>query len=143
MKNYLKITLTAIAFLFITTTASAQTINTNTSKTLWSLYGVQKLTMDGDSACSMEFRNQQYRAITDWGYLYFHEYEDMKTFFTKLKEMAELPKPKGDDTYTMKFGDISVMRGKNMFGVPTFIITKGIKYFIWDNLKNNQVLSKI
>lgn len=144
-KDFLTLVLAAFAFVFITNTMKAQTIQTHTKTKIWQLMGgTQTLEMVEDSMCVFRFHNDKYTHISDYGYLWFDDYQEMTTFFNKVQEMAELPKPKGNDKYTMDWGkDVLVMRGKNMLGVPYFIITVENKYFLWDGNKNKQVLAKI
>ena len=60
MKNYLKITLTAIAFLFITITASAQSTELYASPT------ADKLITKTNYGVMITFQNKQYKYVQDY-----------------------------------------------------------------------------
>lgn len=140
----MKKTLFAIAMALATFISYGQSIQTNTSKTIWSKFGDKSQELEiYEGRPVFSFRDEQYSQLNEREYIWFDDTEQMETFFEKMQEMFEMPAPKGDDTYTLKMCGVTIMRGKNMMGVPFIMVFKGRSYFTFDPTRNKTVLKNI
>ena len=143
VKDYLTLVLAAVAFVMMTKTATAQSIQTLSNETIWQKLGRTQTLETLNDAYVFSYLDCQYSQLQVRESIIFLNEEEMNNYFLKMKEIMELPAPKGNNKLTMEMGDLTIIRPKNMLGIPYVYVFDGNKFHTWGRNENNQVLKKL
>lgn len=143
IKDYLVLVLAAVVFVLFSKTATAQSIQSINKETIWKKIGRTQTLETLNDAYVFTYLDCQYSQLQVRETIIFLDKEEMTNYFLKMKEILEMPAPKGDNKLTMEMGNLTIIRPKNMMGVAYVYVFDGNKFHTWGINENKQVLKKL